>query len=340
MKWFGVVCSLLILAGMPASAQLAASHGKAQHEPSLPGGAPFAAGKPVVRVNGAVLTDRDLLREMYRMFPYAKQHNGGFPKSMEADIRAGAMKMIIFDELAYQEALRRNMTIPPARMQKAMKSFRNQFASDDDYREFMRVEVNNSQQLLRTKVKRSLLIEQLLKTQIKDKSVISDLEVKKYYREHPETFRYNDSISFQSISILPKANETAAQKADDRKRAENALRQAKATKSYEEFGVLAQKISEDDYRVMMGDHRVVDASKLPPQVVKAAMAMKPGQVSDLVQVQDAYCVLRLNARVPAGIRPFEQVKESLRKKLTTDKSEQLRTVLGNRLRSKAKIEQL
>ena len=27
--------------------------------------------KPVARVNGAVLTDRDLLREMYAIFPYA-----------------------------------------------------------------------------------------------------------------------------------------------------------------------------------------------------------------------------------------------------------------------------
>ena len=41
-------------------------------------------GKPVARVNGAVLTDRDLLREMFTIFPYARQHNGGFPKAMEA----------------------------------------------------------------------------------------------------------------------------------------------------------------------------------------------------------------------------------------------------------------
>ena len=56
--------------------------------------------KPVARVNGAVLTDRDLLREMYAIFPYARQHNG-FPKSQEAAIRQGALEMIIFEELVY-----------------------------------------------------------------------------------------------------------------------------------------------------------------------------------------------------------------------------------------------
>jgi len=35
------------------------------------------------------------------------------------------------------------------------------------------------------------------------------------------------------------------------KRAEDALRQAKATKTAEEFGMLARRSPEDDYRVMM-----------------------------------------------------------------------------------------
>jgi hypothetical protein len=48
------------------------------------------------------------------------------------------------------------------------------------------------------------------------------------------------------------------------------------------FGVLAEKISEDDFRVMMGDHHSVDRAKLPPQVLQAVSAMQPGQVSDLV----------------------------------------------------------
>ena len=66
--------------------------------------------KPVARVNGAVLTDRDLLREMYMIFPYAQQHNG-FPKAQEAAIRQGALEMIIFEELVYQEAQHRGLTV-------------------------------------------------------------------------------------------------------------------------------------------------------------------------------------------------------------------------------------
>ena len=35
--------------------------------------------------------------------------------------------------------------------------------------------------------------------------------------------------------------------------------------------MLAEKISEDDYRVMMGYHKPVDRAKLPPYVVQALL---------------------------------------------------------------------
>ena len=72
---------------------------------------PTVNDKTVAVVNGSVLTDRDLLREMYTIFPYAQQHNGGFPKEQEASIRQGALQMIIFEELVHQEAVRRKLTV-------------------------------------------------------------------------------------------------------------------------------------------------------------------------------------------------------------------------------------
>src|SRR5208337_4500806 len=83
MKKALVAMGLVVLAGMGSSVhgQMAVSH-----VPTATPAAPSAEvatvppEKPVARVNGTVLTDHDLLREMYTVFPYARQHNGGFPK--------------------------------------------------------------------------------------------------------------------------------------------------------------------------------------------------------------------------------------------------------------------
>jgi len=331
----------LLAATLPVSAQLVASHAStAAPAPAANVTLAPPAGKPVARVNGAVLTDRDLQREMFAIFPYARQHNGGVPKAMEDDIRRGAMKMMEFEELVYQDAVKRGVTIPPERMTKAEADFRKQFRSPDQYQEYLKEECQGSRQVLRNKIRRSLMIEQLLKTDVDDRSAISVVAAKAYFDKHPDEFRIPESYSIQTISVLPPQNATPAQLKEARKRADEAIKQAKVTKSYEEFGVLAEKISEDDWRVMMGDRKAMDITKLPPEVTKAIQAMQIGQVSDLIQVGQAYTIVRLNAHIPAGMEKFDTVKDSLRKRLQKNKTEQLRAALDKKLRQSAKVEEL
>jgi peptidyl-prolyl cis-trans isomerase SurA len=339
MKRAMTICGMVLVALLPARAQVAASHNSvaaATHSaPSVQ-----ASGKPVARVNGTVLTDRDLLREMYLIFPYARQHNGGFPKEMEAGIRSGALQMIVFEELVYQEAVRRQMSIAPLRLQKAETDFRKQFATPEQYQEYLKAEFNGSPQLLREKIRRSLLIDGLLDMEVAGKAKVTLSEAKAYYDKNPAPFQYPESFAFQTISVLPPEKATSKQLQEGRKRAEDALRQAKTTKSYEEFGLLAEKLSDDDYHVMMGDHKFVDRAKLAPNVVQALLAMKPGQVSDIIPIDQAYTIVRLNKHVLAGSMSFQDIKDKLQKELEAKKTNDLRAALDKKLRRTAKVEVL
>ena len=121
--------------------------------------------------------------------------------------------------------------------------------------------MNGSEQVARARIQRSLLVAQMIKMEVSDKAAVSVAEAKVYYDQHPEAFRIQESFSVQSISMVPPAKATPAQMEEGRKRAAQALKQAQATKTYEQFGLLAEKISEDDYRVMMGDHRAVERAE-------------------------------------------------------------------------------
>ena len=76
-------------------------------------------------------------------------------------------------------------------------------------------------------------------------------------------------MPFRRSPSCLRQNATPDQLKEARKRADEALSQAKAAKTYEQFGLLAEKYSDDDYRVMMGDHKAVERAKLPPSVVQA-----------------------------------------------------------------------
>jgi parvulin-like peptidyl-prolyl isomerase len=290
-------------------------------------------------VNGAVLTDQDLMREIEQIFPYAKIHNG-LPKDMEPEMRKGALEMIIFEELLYQEALREKRTVAPERLQRAEMEFRKQFPTEQEYNQVVQKEVHGSKQLLREKIRRSLLIEDMLKAEVGDRAKVTEAAALAYYKANPKNFQHPEMFSIQTISIIPPQNPTPDMQQEARKKADSAIKQAKTTKSYQEFGLLAEKISEDDWHVNMGDRKAMERDKLPPPVVNAALAMKPGQVSDLIQLGPAYTIFRLNAHVPAGVAPFAEVKEKLISDMQKSKTDQLRAELNKRLRKTAKIEVL
>jgi peptidyl-prolyl cis-trans isomerase SurA len=298
---------------------------------------PQVSDKAVARVNGAVLTDRDLLREMYTIFPYAQQHNG-FPKAQEASIRQGALEMIIFEELVYQEAVRLKVVIPAEKINRAEAEFKKQFKSPDEYQAYMTAEMQGSEAKLRKQIRRSMLIEQLLKTDVENRSAVTLAEVKAYYDKNAVKYTVPESYNFQSISIIPPYKPTPKQAEEAKKSAEEALKLANATKSYEDFGMLAEKISQDDFRVNLGDHKVTAKDKLPPQIIKAFAAMQPGQVSGLIQIESAYTIVRLNAHTSAKKKTLHEVQAELRVDLQKSKYEKLRSGLAKQLRAKAKVE--
>ena len=327
--------AILVLAAF-AAAQVAS------HAPATPAGSPAAVptGKAVARVNGTVLTDRDLLRQMMLDFPYARQHGGHFPKEMENDIRQGALDQIIFEELVYQEAQRRKMQVSPAKLNTAMADFKKQFDSDAQYQNYLKAEQGGDLNRLRQNVKRAILIETLLSAEVTKPSAVNEAELRAYYNKNRERFRKPESVSIQTISLVIPDNATARQKAEIHKRAEDALQKARAAKDYEQFGMLAEKVSEDDWRVMMGDHKSVHRGRMPAAVEKAVFTMKPGQVTDIIEAENSYCIARVNAHEDSVLIPYSQIRVQLKKELERMKTEELRRSLAKRLRKGAKVEVL
>jgi parvulin-like peptidyl-prolyl isomerase len=343
MKYQLTIGGAVLVAVMGCSAQMVSSHAPTMAPTPAQANSASApmpsAGNPVARVNGAVLTDRDLAREIQAIFPYAQTHNG-VPKSMEPEVRRGALEMIIFEELVYQEALRRKMTVAPERMKRAETEFRKQFPSEQEFNQVMQVEVGGSRQLMREKIRRSLLIDDLLKSDVASKAKVSEVEARAYYNQNTKKFEHPELFNIQTISIIPPENANPEVVKEARKKAEEAAKHAKASKTYQEFGLLAEKYSDDDWHVKMGDRKAVEADKLPPPVVQAARAMKVGQVSDLIQLGPNYTLFRLNAHIRAGVTPFAEVKAKLMADLPKERSDQLRAQLNKKLRKTAKIEVL
>ena len=333
-----IVCCLAL--ACMASAQVA-SHAPATMKTvaSTPAtaSAKMMVPKPVARVNNAVITENDVTRMMYTIFPYARLH-GGVPEQMKAEMRKGALEMVIFEELLFQEAQSRKLQVSPEKLAVAEAAFRKQFHSRAVYEQFLALEANGSKAAMRNKIRRSLLIEQMLTTEVEQKSAVSLAETLVYYNSFPKRFEHAETVSIQTISIIPPDNATRAMQAEAKAKITDIVRLGRAAKTSKDFGLIAEQLSEDDWRTQFGDRGTMDVKNLPPEVARAARALKPEQVSDAIQVGSAWVVIRLNAHTPAGKTTFIQAKTKLQAELRKQKREQVRSALNQNLRKRAKIE--
>ncbi|WP_457631888.1 peptidylprolyl isomerase [Oceanithermus desulfurans] len=80
-----------------------------------------------------------------------------------------------------------------------------------------------------------------------------------------------------------------------------------------DFAELARQVSKDPGSAPRGgDLGCVALGRFVPEFERAALALQPGQVSEPVQTQFGWHVIRMNERLPARVRPYEEVRGQIR----------------------------
>ena len=169
--------------------------------------------------------------------------------------------------------------------------------------------------------------------------LVSDTDVEQYFKEHPSDF---DEVRVRHILIStqpkPEAEEEndkdnkdskdkktpepkALTKEEARKKSEALL--ARARKG-EDFAKLASENSDDPgSKDKGGEYDFFGHGKMVPEFEKAAFALKPGEISDLVETQFGFHIIKLEERRSAASPETDQkVKQQIVEKLKQDKIEE------------------
>jgi parvulin-like peptidyl-prolyl isomerase len=353
MKKLFVIPTAILLVGLPLRL-LAQMPLESAHQPTISAPAAGASSRAAVasdgvgtpakppltqiaRVNGVTLTEAQLDEEMQRLFPYYAIHGGRVPASAEADIRQKAVHNLVLHELVYQEARRRNLQVPSLAWQKRLRKIRQGFPSRQAY-EAAATKQYGSVAAYESSLRRSMLVEQLWDAEVTRKAVVTAQAERAYYQSHKAQYVRPDAVWLQTITIPFPGSATAEQKQEAHKIAEQTLVKAKAAKTYEEFGRLAEQLSQDDWRVMMGDHGWVHRGAVTPDLEQALFSMKKGETSAVVESSSGYIILRANDYQPKRQMPFAEMAASIRQRLEKEGREKRSKEFEQLLRSKAEVQ--
>jgi len=141
------------------------------------------------------------------------------------------------------------------------------------------------------------------------KPVISQADIQAYYNSHQAQYKNEEEVQTRHI-LIPVANGAdAATDAAAKAKAADVLKQVKAGGNFAE---LAKKYSEDPgSKDKGGELPMLATAGLDPAYAKAAMALNPGQTSDLVRSQFGYHIIQTIKKQPAGVKSIAEVKDSI-----------------------------
>ena len=171
-------------------------------------------------------------------------------------------------------------------------------------------------------LKKRLIVESFLKKKVEVESKVSDEDMKKFYEQNKDKFKSGEQIKASHILVKTE------------KEAKDILAQLKSGGNFE---ALAKKSSVDSSSAKGGDLGWFGKGSMVPAFEKAALALKEGQISDVVKSDFGFHIIKLTGKRPAGIRPFEEVKEQIKGAIMPTKQQEVFQKIKDELKKTAKI---
>lgn len=151
--------------------------------------------------------------------------------------------------------------------------------------------------------------------------IVTDSEILKYYKEHPEDFATPEQVKVRHIVIGPRSQSreealTQIQKVLSDLRAQNnaikVLEPAATQLRVNNFAEMARKYSQDPSAESGGDLGWITRGQLDPTFEEAAFQMRRGQPSGVIETNFGYHLIFVEDKRPAGTEPFDQSKSTIR----------------------------
>lgn len=185
------------------------------------------------------------------------------------------------------------------------------YDSEEQFYESMQTQLGMSKEDIREDVYYKLMLEKIATDAIQ----VSDSDINQYMKDHPEEFGVTSMLRIQKI-----VNQTEDQ----------AKRTLELAKSGKDFGTLAKERSLDTATASDGgDLGWVEDNDpfIPQEILKAARALKVGEIAGPVHTDEGYTVILLKDKKEQSKGSPEQIRQNVRKMLSLQKAPPMQDII-------------
>jgi peptidyl-prolyl cis-trans isomerase SurA len=287
-------------------------------------------------VNDDVVTLYDVNRESQPVIREAEKKSA-IDAAVRTQIRRAALEHLIDKKLLDQKIKELNIKVADEEIRQAIDDVKkqNNITSQEALVSALASQGLTFEQY-RAQLQEQIEKLKLVSMEVRAKILVTESEMLEYYEAN--RVKYSEEETFRARHIFFKTSEKAP--AEDIKRTMNTallvLAEAKSGKNFEE---LAKTYSEDPAaRKDGGALGSFKKGDMMPELEGAILAMKPGEVSELVYTTSGFHIIKLEERTSGKMKSFESVKIEIEDVLYRKKSEERFNQWAKDLRAKASIE--
>jgi parvulin-like peptidyl-prolyl isomerase len=277
---------------------------------------------------GTVLVSQDQFNEMSAAYQATGKapDKSSDPQEYQLFQRALAEHLVVLEVLR-QEATDFSVTVTDSDVQtqldQVMQMFQGDQAKFDEALKSQHVTLNQ----LKESIREDLWVERM-KDAVTGNVTVTEDEVQAYYNAHKSQYVEPESRDVKHILISPFAKlvdntiaTTATQEEWDAAKSE-AEKVRSEIQNGADFASEAEKYSDDAAtRDSGGELGVVVRGQMVPEFEEAVFSLQKGELSEPVKTQYGYHLIVVNDITPERQLAFDQVKETIRTALLTQKQE-------------------
>ncbi|MFH1371735.1 MAG: peptidylprolyl isomerase [Planctomycetota bacterium] len=288
-----------------------------------------------VTVNGEVITEAEVDAKLMPVLERAAMRMD--PNSIElykSRIRGQALDAMIIEKLLDAQVAKAGIKVTDSDVNDEInKLLAQQGISMENLGALLKMQGQSIEQF-RQQMKKGVTYEALMNKEV-GKIDVNDADALAFYEENKEDFNTPAQVQASHILIKVAPSATPEEKAAAKAKAEKLL---KEIKDGADFATVARENSDDPgSKIRGGDLGFFGKGQMVKEFEDAAFGMQPGQVSDLVETQFGYHIIKVTGHKPAGLAPFAEVKDDIIKNLEQGKKNQTFRQYIQKLRAEANI---
>lgn len=175
----------------------------------------------------------------------------------------------------------------------------------------------------------------LLRREVKDKIIVTDSEIGAYYNEHRQEYEGKESVRMKQLLLVvpPGADKNVKMKIRN-----NALQLRELIMKGESFDLLAVKYSQGPAAAQGGDVGFIEKGTIIPEVETVAFNLPLNQVSEVIESNVGFHIIKVVDKKGAGLKPIAMVREEIKAKIEEEKLDKKFAEWISSVRAKSHIE--